>query len=46
VHRGAIEFQYISTYAQIVDILTKHLSRVKYDYFRDKIGMMQNVHLH
>jgi hypothetical protein len=44
VQRGAIELQYISTNEKTVDILTKPLSRVKYEYFRDKLGMMQNVH--
>jgi hypothetical protein len=44
VQRGAVELQYISTDEQITDILTKPLSRVKYEYFRDKLGVMQNVH--
>jgi hypothetical protein len=45
VQRGVVELQYISTNEQIADILTKPLSRVKYEYFKDKLGMMQNVHL-
>jgi hypothetical protein len=44
VQREAVELQYISTDAQIADILTKPLSRVKYEYFRDKLGVMQNDH--
>jgi hypothetical protein len=44
VQRGVVELQYISTDEQIADILTKPLSRVKYEYFRDKLGVMQNVH--
>jgi hypothetical protein len=40
VQRGAVELQYISTYEQIVDILTKPLSREKYEYFKDKLGVM------
>jgi hypothetical protein len=44
MQRGAMELQYISTNEQIVDILTKPMSRVKYEYFKDKLGMMQNVH--
>jgi hypothetical protein len=43
VQRGVVELSYISTDEQIADILTKPLSRVKYEYFRDKLGMMQNV---
>jgi hypothetical protein len=46
VHRGFMELQYISTNEQIVDILTKPISRVKYEYFIDKLGVMQNVHPH
>jgi hypothetical protein len=40
VQRGVMELQYISTNEQIAYILTKPLSRVKYEYFRDKLGMM------
>jgi hypothetical protein len=46
MQRGEMELRYISTDEQIADILTKPLSRVKYDYFIDKLGMMQNVHPH
>jgi hypothetical protein len=44
VQRGAVELQYISTDEQITDNLTKPLSRVKYEYFRDKLGVLSNVH--
>jgi hypothetical protein len=44
VQRGVVELQYISTDEKIADILTKPLSRVKYEYFKDKLGVMQNVH--
>jgi hypothetical protein len=44
VQKGAVELQYISTNEQIADILTKPLSRVKYEYFGDKLDMMHNVH--
>jgi hypothetical protein len=44
VQKGVLELQYISTDEQIAAILTKPLFRVKYEYFRDKIGVMQNVH--
>jgi hypothetical protein len=46
VQRGAVELQYISTDEQTTNILTKPLSRVKYEHFRDKLGVMQNVHPH
>jgi hypothetical protein len=42
--RGAVVLWYINTDEHIVNILTKPLSRVKYEYFRDKLGVMQNVH--
>jgi hypothetical protein len=46
VQRGVVELQYISMDEQIADILTKPLSRVKYEYFRDKLGVLPNVHSH
>jgi hypothetical protein len=44
VEKRVMEVQYISTDEQIADILTKPLSRVKYEYFRDKLGVFPNVH--
>jgi hypothetical protein len=44
VQRGVVELQYISTDKQIANILTKPLSRVKYEYFRDKLGVLPTVH--
>jgi len=41
VQRGALKLQYISTDEQVVDVLTKPLSRVKFEYFRDKFGIVQ-----
>jgi hypothetical protein len=40
VQKRAVELRYISTDEQIADILTKPLSRVKYEYFRDNLGLM------
>jgi hypothetical protein len=37
VERRAVELQYISMDEQITNILTKSLSRVKYEYFKDKL---------
>lgn len=42
MQRGAVKLQYISTDEQIDDILTKPLSKVKFEYFRDKLGVVQN----
>ena len=41
VQRGAIKLEYVSTEDQIADILTKPLSRVKFEYVRDKLGVVQ-----
>ena len=40
VEKGVVELHYITTDEQIADILTKHLSRVKLEYFRDKLGVV------
>jgi hypothetical protein len=41
VQRGALKLQYISTDEQVADVLTKPLSRVKFEYFRDKLGIVR-----
>ena len=40
VQKGAIKLQYVSTDEQVADVLTKPLSRVKFEYFRNKIGVV------
>jgi hypothetical protein len=45
VQRGAVKLQYIRTDEQVADILTKPLSRLKFVYFRDKLGLVENVSL-
>ena len=42
VQKGAIDIQYVSTGKQVVDVLTKPLSWVKFEYFRDNLGVVQN----
>ena len=37
VQRGAIKLHYVATDEQIVDVLTKPLARVKFEYFREKL---------
>ena len=39
--KGAIKLQYVSTDEQVDDVLTKRLSRVKFEYFRDKLGVVR-----
>jgi ATP sulfurylase len=41
VQRGAIKIQYVSTDEQVADVLTKPLSRVKFEHFQDKIGIVR-----
>jgi hypothetical protein len=41
VQRGALKLQYISTDEQVVDVLTKPLSHVKFEHFRDKLGIVR-----
>jgi hypothetical protein len=41
VQKGEVKLQYISTDEQIADILTKHLSKGKFVYFRDKLGLVE-----
>ena len=41
VQRGAVKLQYVVTDDQIADVLTKPLSRVKFEYFREKLGVLQ-----
>ena len=41
VQKGDIKLQYLSTNEQVVDVLTKPLSRVKFEHFRDKLGVVR-----
>ena len=40
MQKGAIKLQYVSTDEQVVDVLTKPLSQVKFKHFRDKLGVV------
>jgi hypothetical protein len=41
VQRGTIKLQYVSTNEQVVDVLTKPLSHVKFEHFRDNLGIVR-----
>ena len=41
VQRGVVKLQYVATEEQIDDVLTKPLARVKFEYFREKLGVLQ-----
>ena len=36
-----MKLQYVATNEQIANMLTKPLSKVKFVYFRDKVGVVQ-----
>jgi hypothetical protein len=40
VQRGDINLQYVGTYEKVSYVLTKPLSHVKFDHFRDKLGIV------
>ena len=41
VQKGAMKLQYVSIDEQFIDVLTKPPSRVKFEYFSDKLGVYQ-----
>ena len=45
VQRRAVNLRYIPTHEQTADVLTKPLSKTKFEYFRDKLGVMENAPL-
>ena len=41
VQKGAAKLKSVPTEEQVVDVLTKPLARVKFEYFRDKLRVVQ-----
>ena len=41
VQKRAIKIQHVSIDEQVADVLTKILSRVRFEYFRDKLGIVR-----
>ena len=41
VQRGAVKLQYVAMEEQIADVLTNPLARVKFEYFRENLGVLQ-----
>ena len=41
VKRGTVKLQYVAMKEQIADVLTKPLARVKFEYFREKLGVLE-----
>jgi hypothetical protein len=40
VQKGAIKLQYVGTDEKVADVLTNPLSHVKFEHFRDKLGIV------
>ena len=40
VEKGVVKLQYLATNEQVADVLTKPLSKVKLEYFREKLGVV------
>jgi hypothetical protein len=45
VQRKAIHVQYLSTHEQVANVFTKLLARIKFKYFRERLGVVENVSL-
>ena len=41
VQRGVVKLQYVVTNEHIADVFMKPLARVKFEYFREKLGVLQ-----
>ena len=41
VEKGAVKLHYVATDKQTANVLTKPLSKVKFEYFKDKLGVVQ-----
>ena len=40
VQRGVVKLQYVAKNKHIADVLTNALARVKFEYFREKLGVL------
>ena len=45
VQRGAVKLQYVAMDEQIVDVLMNPLARVIFEYFKEKLGVLQTEFL-
>jgi hypothetical protein len=45
VQRKTIHVQYLPTHEQIVDIFTKPLAKTKFEYFHERLDMVENASL-
>ena len=42
MEKGVAKLQYVATNEKVADVLTKSLSKVKFEYFRDKLGVVSH----
>ena len=40
VQRGVVKLQYVAMEEHIADVLTKPLARLKFEYFRERLGVL------
>jgi hypothetical protein len=45
VHRKTIHLWYLSTHEQVADVFTKPLARMKFEYFCERLGLVENASL-
>jgi hypothetical protein len=45
VQRKAVHVQYLSTHEQTADVFTKPLARAKFEYFHERLGLVENASL-
>ena len=41
MQRGVVKLLYVVTEEHIADVMTKPLARVKFEYFRERLGVLQ-----
>jgi hypothetical protein len=45
MQRKALHVQYLPTHENIADIFTKPLAKTKFEYFRERLGLVENASL-
>jgi hypothetical protein len=45
MQRKAVHVQYLSTREQVTDVFTKSLARTKFEYFHERLGLVENASL-
>jgi hypothetical protein len=45
LQRKAVHVQYLSTHEKVVDVFTKPLATKKFEYFRERLGLVENAPL-